>query len=165
MADENNQVALEGDSHNRFNTLYESTFFIAIITASLYFVGYGFYSSYFSKLSIPLEFLNIEKTNYLIMGFMPVIIFGFFIAIFLKFWSKEPKNRWEALYCNQLYIIICLIIIISYNLDFKDSKFINLFTCIFIVVIIFFILATNSKFSISYNFYKGGFYTSVKSIS
>lgn len=118
MADKNNKDPLE---YNKFNSIIDSVLFITLITASLYFVGVFYYKSYFSKLSIPSNFINIEQSNYLIMGLMPVLVLGFFLAIFFKFWSQEPRNRMDALYCNQLFFIILLLEFFSYTLVFKNE--------------------------------------------
>jgi len=103
MTDTENQDSLK-NFPNKINYIIELPLFIIFITALLYFTGIGYYSSYFTKLSIPTRFINIEQTNYFVMGFFPILILSPFIAIFFKFWSQKPRNRMDALYCNQLVL-------------------------------------------------------------
>ena len=82
MSNKQNESGLKNKKYleKLTNNFFESAFFIATITSSLYFFGYTYYNSFFSRLSIPLKFLNISAADYIITGLQPILLlFGFFL--------------------------------------------------------------------------------------
>lgn len=151
MTNNEEHVSLRNDSPHILNYFAEPASIIAFITACLYFVGFGYYSSYLSRFSIPMRFINIDTIEYVRVGFSPIIFLGVFIAMFFMTWSNAPKNRLEAFSGNLLMFIFLFIYIVT---D-PNRKFID--NVILLVLILFLIFLSYHKYSMAYFFYKKGF--------
>lgn len=152
MLNEQNESELNDKKYSKkiINNYFEPAFFIAAITSSLYFFGYAYYVSFFSRLSIPFTLLDISTNQYIIVGLQPVLLlFGFFFASFIV-WSKPPKNLVESFIGNiLLYIFITIGI-------FHQGQLKNYLSLgVYIILLILIIRMTVQKKSFAYNFYKG----------
>lgn len=142
-------------SKNYANYFGESAFIIAAITASLYFVGYGYYRGFFNELSLPLGFSNIQTTEYITASFKAIAGLSLLIILFFIVWSKEPKNRLEAFFCN-LPMIIC-VIILGFDSEFKNIGTRYLLQGLVGVLIVMIIFISYKSISIVNTFYKTEF--------
>ncbi|MCK5644111.1 MAG: hypothetical protein KAJ19_25150 [Gammaproteobacteria bacterium] len=162
MSNEQNESELNNTkhvTHNEKNTQYitnlknnyfESAFFIATITSSLYYFGYTYYNYFFSRLSIPLKFLNVSVEDYIIIGLQPILLlFGFFFASFIV-WSKPPKNILRSFIGNSLLFIF---IIIGIYVNWVSKNYLSI--GMYIIFLILTIQMTIQKRSFAYDFYKG----------
>ena len=152
MSNEQNKSELDYQKYlnGLKNNYFEPAFFIAAITSSLYFFGYTYYNSFFSRLSIPLKFLNVSTDNYIIIGLQPILLlFGFFFAFFIV-WSKPPKTLLRSFLGNSL-LYIFIIIGICYHWEFKNYLSIGMY----LIFLILTIRITIQKRSFAYDFYKG----------
>lgn len=117
MIDKLNKVELEERSSDRFyNYLSKSAVFIAIVTASLYFIGYGFYKQFFERLTVPDRFLNIQMIDFMTASLGPILLMVAFFMIVGVIWTHAPRNRKEAFIGNLLIFIPFAIILIFFNL-------------------------------------------------
>ncbi len=136
---------------------YESAFIIAFITASLYFIGYGYYLSFFYELSIPFKFLNIPTIEYITASYKAFIVLFLPILFFFVVWSQAPKNRKEAYLGSLPIIIFNIIAFIEYQLFIENSVVRILLQALIFVSIVFLILSAHYSHSGAYIIYKSNF--------
>lgn len=167
-----NQVNLEKRSSERFyNYLGESAIFIAIVTGSLYFIGYMYYNSFFKRLTVPSKFLNIQAIDYMTAALIPILALSIFYIVILKVWSHAPRNRIEAFLGNLAMIIPSILIIITYYyIVFGGNYYVNSITVeilsaivvvVAVVTFLYYIYKSYKKVSIAYILYSGRISTKV----
>lgn len=154
----NDQVDPDKESFNLKKFLGESAVFIAIVTAILYFVGSGYYESFFNRLSIPLKFINIQMIDYMITGIIPILLLGLFVAHFFHVWSREPRNRWEAFEGNLCIIILAILLLVS-TILYKNHMFILPTRIIAVSSILMFIYKIYKNESEAYEIYQSSWFT------
>lgn len=155
MPDKSNQIDLKNGLPSRFSKLlYESTIFVAIATTSLYFVGFGYYLSFFRRLSIPNKFLGIQTVEYFIVGFPYILILSYIVAVFFLVWSKSPRSRFDAFKGNLIFFIIILILLINIMSTEEDNLTASLFIGGGIFVMLLFTILTIKKLSMAYFLYE-----------
>lgn len=136
---------------DKFKILFESTLFIAIISAVSYFVGYGYYFSYFSRLSIPLSSMNIQPIEYMTMSYLPIIVLSLIFGLSFEYWQIAPRNLKEALIGNCYFIVVFAIVIIAYWLDNENNFLLSsFFVLVLLLSIIYMIFISIRKVSFGY---------------
>lgn len=145
------------DSQINIKYFEEPAFLTAFITASLYFVGYGYYTAYFSRFSVPLKFINIGIIDYMTLGFLPVVLLSIFIVIFFGVWSHVPKNFFEAFLGNLLPIILILITCGEAILINDDIYMKYFFLGVALILVLFLIYISCQKESMAYFVHESGF--------
>ncbi len=89
---ENNTDGMPPSFFNAISQYIEPTLIVTLITASLYFIGYGYYDSFFGRLSLPHKGLNLPAIFYF-QELWWVWLFGVLIISISFIGAKEtPKS-------------------------------------------------------------------------
>ena len=75
-----------GFHKNSLNNFFEPAIMIAFLTSCLFFIGNGYYKSFYNRLLIPLEFMEIQISTYLIRGFEISLFFLFIVFVWFFLW-------------------------------------------------------------------------------
>lgn len=157
-------IANDKDATSPPNTLFrylESSLIITLISTSLYFIGYGYYSSFFGRLSLPHNGLNLPISFYF-QDIWPIWLFGIFIILisFYFGYKKPPTNFMEAAFGNLVVIITSIIGIIwllptAFEFNAYNSITASKGVLTFLFIIFFCTVSAGKKhFSLAHFFYK-----------
>lgn len=99
----------------------ESVGALAVVTAILYFIGYSYYAGYFSRLSVPAPYSNLDTSDCVIRAFtnfVPTLYVLFFLVTSPSLRIRRPVSRRQALYSNLTILVGCFLLL-TYSLSLE----------------------------------------------
>ncbi len=159
-AKENSVSKVSQFSPNTLSRFIEFTSVLTLITASLYFIGYGYYDSFFGRLSLPHMGLNLPTIFYF-QEMWRVWLLGIIIISSSFLWAKEPPITTVQVIFGNLTLIIIAIGGILWYLPMvfdKNNSYIGTYGVVSFVFVLFFLTVHASKhhWSLAHFFYSSG---------
>lgn len=132
----------------------ESALIVTLLTAAVYFIGYGYYDSFFARLALPDRTLNLPIVIYLREAFWHCFFFSFIAMFSFLGANKKPDSFFTALRGNSI-VLFFFLISIFYILRTSDSWHYWIFLIGSIPILISIIRYSKKNKSLAHYIYTG----------